>query len=390
MNLAAQSDRIREPGRRRILFAGYAPVHFVCFLPVYKRLAARPHVDVFLSGGFRVPDGKEVRYRIDGFYDPFPVDGAQVIPVERMREEAFDVLVCAHTSDALFPGRVHRSVQIFHGVSFKNLSVREKALAYDVICLPGPYHAEQYRKHGLLERAGKTACLLTGFPKTDPLVSGELDPSAVLRPLGLDPGRPTLLFAPTGDKANAMETMGEEVIRVICDRGDWNLLVKPHDHPKNDLDWYARLRPLESGNMRLVREPDIVPYLAAADLLITDASSAAVEYTLLDRPIVFLDIPKLIKKIKGRAPALDLDTYGRRIGSVVRGPDEVPAAVADALAHREQHGELRRAMARDVFYKPGRAAERVAGVILHEAGLEPGLPEDVVPVHARTADVPQD
>lgn len=41
--------------------------------------------------------------------------------------------------------------------------------------------------------------------------------------------------------------------------------------------------------------PDILPTLFLADLLISDASSVANEYTLLDRPIVFLDVPEMIE-----------------------------------------------------------------------------------------------
>ena len=42
---------------KRILFTGYAPVHFVCFRPIYERLKRLPGVDVFVSGG-REPGGE--------------------------------------------------------------------------------------------------------------------------------------------------------------------------------------------------------------------------------------------------------------------------------------------------------------------------------------------
>ena len=354
--------------RKRILFTGYAPIHFICFLPVYQRLAADQRVELFLSGGFKEDDGDMVSYRLHGFYDPFPVDRSRVIPIEKAREEHFDVLVCAHLSDSLFPGSVNKKVQIFHGVSFKNLAVREKALRYDMLCLPGRYHSELYRKNGFI-RADGPACLLTGVPKTDALVTGALDRDALLRGLGVDPSLPTLLFAPTGDKHNALDTMGVEVIRAIRDAGPYNLLVKPHDHPKKDHDWFTELEPLESDRVRLVRDKDVIPYLHAADLLLTDASSVAVEYTLLDRPIIFLDVPKLLKKLRERAPALDLTTYGRKIGRVVKKTEDLATAVADSLAHKRRKSKLRRAMARHVFYSPGGATERVAGVILYAAGL---------------------
>lgn len=367
--------------KRRVLFSGYARVHFVCFLPVYERLRADPRLEVFLSGGYKSEVDGQAKFSIDGFYDEFPVDRARVLDAETTRQQDFDVLVCAHLSDTLFPRSVGRSVQIFHGVSFKNLAVRDKALRYDYLCLPGQYHAEQYRKQGLVSAADESSILVTGFPKADALVAPNRDERAPLRALGLDPALPTLLFAPTGDKHNALEVMGREVIERVRAWGRCNLIVKPHDHPKRAIDWFTELAALEDDRTRLVRGTDIAPYLRAADLLITDASSVALEYTLLDRPIVFLDTPKLFERLRERAPALDLDTYGRKLGRIARGPDDLISVLEASLA--EPGGAaaaLRRQAAAHLFHRPGGAAERVAAVIRYAAGLEPVLPLDVEPV----------
>jgi len=364
--------------KKKILFTGYAQVHFVCFLPVYQALAADSDVDIFLSGGFKRKDGDNVSYDLAGFYEPFPVDMDHVIPLEQVKREHYDVLVSAHLSDTLFPKSVGKKVQIFHGVSIKNLAVREKALRYDMLCLPGRYHAEQYRKNGLIRDDG-TECLITGFPKTDALVTGAgFDREARLRGMGLDPTRPTVLFAPTGEKYNALDTMGREVVQAISEAGKWNLLVKPHDHPKKNIDWFTELAPFESGQVRLVRDKDISPYLYAADLLITDMSSVAVEYTLMDRPIIFIDIPMLMRRVAKRAPALDLDTYGRKIGRIISGADELDSAISDSLASPDREGDVRRRMAAHIFHDPGRAAGNVAGVVRYAAGLAAAPPEHVV------------
>jgi CDP-glycerol:poly(glycerophosphate) glycerophosphotransferase len=367
------------PERKRILFSGYAPVHFVCFLPVYRSLLDDPSVELWLSGGFkRELEDDNVDFVLDGFYDPFPVDRQRVIPVERAREEAFDVLVCAHLSDSLFPGSAGRTVQIFHGVSFKNLLVRERALRFDVLCLPGRYHAELYRQQGLL-RPGGPRCFLTGYAKTDPLAERAID-RAPLRELEMDPALPTILFAPTGEKRNALEIHGVEAIRAIRKTRRYNLLIKPHDHPKRAIDWFSELAGLEDERTRLVRALDVVPYLKAADLLITDASSVAFEYTLLDRPIVFLDVPRMLEKVQKRAPSLDLETYGRKIGVVIDGPDQLVAAIDDSLAHPDREGPIRRAAAEHIFYHPGGATRRVAGIVRWAAGLA-DPPADAEPVN---------
>lgn len=360
-------------GKRRILFSGYAKVHFVCFYPVYQLLRSDPELEIFLSGGFKVADGDEVSFSIDGFYDEFDVDHSKVLSADLTRGQDFDVLVCAHLSDALFPRSATRTVQIFHGVSFKNLAVREKALAYDYLCLPGRYHAEQYQKQGLI-RADASTALITGFPKVDSLVREPDAGGDLVRELQLDPARPTILFAPTGDKRNSLELMGKEVIRAILEDGRWNLIVKPHDHPKRKTNWMKKLERFEGPRMRLIRNFDIAHALQAADLLMTDASSVALEYTLLDRPMLFLDTPELLERLEKRAPALDLDTYGRKLGTIVEHPSRVVDAIAASLAAPAQERALRRQAAEHLFHMPGSASERVAGVVRHAAGTAPSLP----------------
>lgn len=362
---------------RKVLFAGYAPVHFLCFLPVYERLRHDSRIEIWLSGGFRGKDaqGNET-YDLDGFYDPFAIDTTRVIPFDRARDEAFEVVVCAHTSRRLLPPRAAKTVQIFHGVSFKNFAVREKVLHYDLLCLPGAYHARRFRSQGLVQ-PDRATCLLTGFPKVDRLAQGRFDRDAFLRSERLDPARPTVLYAPTGGKNNSLEIVGEQVIAAIAADGRWNLMVKPHDHPKRKIDWQARLARYEGDRVRLAVGLDVVDYLLAADLLLTDASSVAVEFTLVDRPMVFIDVPKLLKKVTTLGAPLDLSTHGRKIGGLARTPAEVIREIELGFEKPEMRGELRRATARDVFHDPGNASERVAAVVRWAAGLRPGLPPDV-------------
>jgi len=370
--------------RKRILFSGAAWVHFACVLPVYERLVRDPRIEFWLSGGFKNEEVEgDARYRIEGFYEPFPVDRSRVIPVDQMRGMDFDVLVAAHKSPPR-PRSVGKVVQVFHGVSFKNLGVREKYLQFDHLCLAGRYHAGAYRKQGFVRKPGQ--CLITGVPKMDALVSGKLDRAALLGRYGMDPSRPTVLYAPTGSRYNSMETMGKRVLGEIARAGKWNLLVKLHDHPKDtSIDWAAEVAALETDRLRLVRDPDVVPYLHAADLLLTDASSVSVEYTLMDRPIVFLDVPELLKDVVDRGGALDLETHGRKGGVVVGKPEEVVGAIAGGLADPGRHAEARRATAKDVFHGPGLATERVTGVVLYAAGLASALPEGIVPLEPEAA-----
>jgi hypothetical protein len=348
----------------RLLFAGYAPVHFVCFRPVYERLKDVPGVEFYFSGGKVVaetPEGGKV-YDAEELYRPFDLPRERVLPLAQMRPRAFDLVFCAHTS-GFFPRRRCPRVQIFHGVSFRNMAVRERQDQYDAFFIVGPYMRRAFQRRRILP-AGDPRAVEVGFPKLDRLVDGSLDRGEILRGLGLRGDRPVVLYAPTGAKGNSLETMGEEVIARLRAAGRYDLLVKPHDHPKHRIDWFARLRRYEGAHVKLVRDYDVVPSLYAADLLVSDASSVATEFTLLDRPIVFLDVPSLLAAARRKGSLVDLHTYGRRTGLTVRKAREVPAAVRWFLEHPRYRSSVRQATARDLFYDPGRATERAAEWIL--------------------------
>ncbi len=348
----------------RLLFAGYAPVHFVCFRPVYERLREVPGVEVFFSGGTVVDEGPEGEKSYDtaALYRPFDVPRERVLTLDEMRPRTFDMVFSAHTS-GFFPRRRAPRVQIFHGVSFRNLAVRERQDQYDAFFIVGPYMRRAFQRRRILP-AGDPRALEIGFPKLDRLVDGSLDRDRVLRGLGLRGGRPVVLYAPTGARGNSLETMGEEVLARLKAADRYDVLVKPHDHPKNRIDWFALLRRHEGAHLKLVRDYDVVPYLHAADLLISDASSVATEYTLLDRPIVFLDVPRVIAAARRKGSPVDLHTYGRRTGLTVRKPGEVPGAVRWFLEHPDYRSPVRRATAKDLFYDPGRATGRAVEWVL--------------------------
>lgn len=339
-----------------MVFAGYAPVHFVCFQPIYERLRRLDGLEVVLSGG-RAPVADDAPgLTAAELYASFDVDRERVIELDAMRDQSFDVTFCAHVS-GYFPKDDLERVQLFHGVSFRNMAVRRDVLVYDRLFLVGPYMRRLFTESQLV-RDRDPKLVNIGFPKLDRLVDGSLDRLHVLRDFGLAGDRPVILYAPTGQRDNSLEHTGEAVLERLRRTGRYDILIKLHDHPRDrGTDWPARLAPLLDEHTRLVTDFDIVPALYAADLLITDASSVSNEYSLLDRPMVFLDVPQLLATMQRKGVALDLDTWGRKGGPVVRWPDEAVDAVASELAAPGRHGTVRRAMAQDLFYNPGRATD---------------------------------
>ena len=340
-----------------ILFTGYAPVHFVCFRPIYERLIRLAGFNVFVSGGLRTKTDSGYLYDGPGLYNPFGVPEENVLTVDEIRERDFDALFAANTK-LITPKSVKTRVQIFHGISFRNRAIRTENRECEFYFVVGPYMHRKFVEADLLS-ADDPRALKIGFMKTDRLVNEELNRDELLREYELDGSRPIILYAPTGEKHNSLEIMGEEVVRRLAESNRYDLLIKPHDHPKNTkVDWFAQLAPFESDHVKVVRGFDVVPLLYLADLLITDASSVSSEYSLLNRPMVFLDVPKLIASMMARdGSMLDIDTWGRRGGVIVKKPDNIVEVVDNSLANPSQHSGVRQEMAEDLFYNPGAATD---------------------------------
>ncbi len=357
----------RKRGSRRVLFVGYAPVHFACFQPLYERLNAHPDVEVFVSGGLRSQigvvkkQGKKGKKKKVWAYDEKALYGAAGVPADRilavreMREQHFDVVFGANTK-LLLPQSYSTTIQIFHGISFRNKAIRLANLGCDHYFLIGPYMHRRFVEANLLEDGDERA-VPVGFMKTDPLLNGRFDRTRLLGEFGLDGSRPILGYAPTGARYNSLETMGEEVIARLAASGKYDLLIKPHDHPTNQkINWFERLARYEDAHCRVVRGPDVTRLLFVSDLLISDASSVTNEYALLDRPVVFLDTPMLLAAAaEADESAMDLETWGRRGGIVAAGPEDAETAIEQSLQKPQHYSEIRREMAKDLFYNPGTA-----------------------------------
>ena len=340
----------------RILFTGYAPVHFLCFKPLYEQLTAMPGVSVDLSGGTRTRSP----YAVDGYlydqedmYGRFELPHGSVLPIASLKGAEYDVLFSANTR-RIEPRRVGTRIQIFHGMSFRNRAIRPETQGADYYFLLGPYMKRGFESAGLLS-PGDPRAVEIGFPKTDRLLDGSLDRAEMLARHGISGDRPVVLYAPTGEHHNSLETMGEELIARLAAVNRYDLLVKPHDHAHADIDWWSRLTPLESEHVRVLREPDVIRTLSITDLLVTDASSVANEFALLDRPIVFIDVPELIELTLRKGALLDLETWGRKGGVVVPDVPTAIEAIEAGLTSPDGRSRFRRALVDDLFFNPGTA-----------------------------------
>jgi len=107
----------------------------------------------------------------------------------------------------------------------------------------------------------------------------------------------------------------------------------------------------------MAKRGSISPYLVAADLMISDHSSAAFEYLLLDRPLIRIEMPELIARTNIPSDYVALMVEA---STSVRTLPEILEAVEQGLASPGLQSATRKTVAGELFYLPGTATARAA------------------------------
>ena len=356
----------RRSGRRRVLVDARTPVNFTMVAPVFRAMERDPRVEFY----FTASDEPE---RIAAIYREAP-DVSTIHP-RRAALMKFDAYVASDFMWTSLP-RGTRRVQVFHGVGGKyGFDVPDTSMRdWDRLFFVNERRLRNFLIAGAIE-PDSPAIRMIGMPKTDCLVDGTFDRDDVLLSLDLDPARPTVLYAPTWSPASSLNAMGVELVERLR-RMPVNVIVKLHDRSRDlrerysgGVDWVARLQPLmAAGRVVLAPGHDISPYLVAADLMLTDHSSAGFEFLLRDRPIVRIHRSALIELANIHRDYVDLLAS---VSASVDGVQEATRAVEDGLANPGARARERAAAAADLFYGPGGATERSVNALYEVIELNP-------------------
>ncbi|MEP6915387.1 MAG: CDP-glycerol glycerophosphotransferase family protein [Acidobacteriota bacterium] len=343
----------RRSGRRRILVDSRTPVNFTMVAPVFRAMSHDPRVEWYFTAS-------EEPHRAASIYCEAP--DVRILHPMRAALMKFDAYVASDFTWASLPRGACR-VQVFHGVAGKyGFDAPDRSMRdWHRLLFINERRLRNFIASGAID-PDSPAIRLVGMPKADCLVDGSLDRTEVLLALGIDPSRPTVIYAPTRSAESSLNAIGPDLIGGLA-RMPINLIIKLHDRSRDlrepysgGVDWVSRLQPLTvPGRVVIAPGHDISPYLAAADVLITDHSSAGFEFLLRDRPIVRIHRPTLIEKANIHPDYVSLlASVSESVNDAAGTCAAVEAALADPAA---RSGERRRAAA-DLFYRAGGATAR--------------------------------
>ncbi|HMD33805.1 MAG TPA: CDP-glycerol glycerophosphotransferase family protein [Vicinamibacterales bacterium] len=360
---------------RRILVDGRTAVNYAMFQPVHDAMRGDARVRFSFIASEDPARGGAI------FRDAGP--DARIVGSCVAAVTPFDAYV---TSDFTWTRLLHPAcrIQMFHGVGGKyGFDAPTGRLdAWHRLFFVNERRLRNCIAAGALD-ADSRSIRLIGMPKVDRLVDGTIDKRVVVRSLGLDDDRPTVLYAPTWSPASSLNRFGTAIVERLG-LMPVNVIVKLHDRSRDPgmqysggIDWAERLRPLlPRGSAVLAPGADITPYLVAADVLVTDHSSAGFEYLLLDRPLVRIHLPALLE-IANVHP--DYVALLAAVSESTRAVDDTIAAVERALADPRTRSATRRSVAADLFYRAGTATARAVSALYEAIDLEAPAVENLEP-----------
>ncbi|MEP7225247.1 MAG: CDP-glycerol glycerophosphotransferase family protein [Actinomycetota bacterium] len=231
------------------------------------------------------------------------------------------------------------------------------------------------RYHGI----GLARVVVTGWPQTD--LFHEQRPRAafvaIARRLGLDPGRPVVLFA--GNTPTNAPYEGRFVERLVA----WSRSMSSSDHPQllfrphpRDRDWQERFAAALGAHDVATQEPSYTDLEALATLLqhvdcvVANAGTILLDSLVNDRPAV------CVLYDEGAPPGerhAELNVTGQHYEELVRSDaflrastfEEVVSGIERALARPTELARARRSISFEVVGEvDGKAAERVVDAIV--------------------------
>ena len=213
--------------QRRILVNARTSVNYVMVAPVHRRLAADPRVQFSFIAS-------ESPARARAIFGDAGADAHIVGPL-RAATMRFDAYLTSDFMWTPLPRGTCR-IQMFHGVggNYGFDAPTESMRVWDRLFFVNRRRLQNCVAAGALD-ASSDAIRLIGMPKVDRLVDGSLKRQAVLASLGLDPGRKTVLYAPTWSPASSLNRLGLDLIQRLASL-PINAIVKLHDRSRDQRD----------------------------------------------------------------------------------------------------------------------------------------------------------
>ena len=241
-------------------------------------------------------------------------------------------------------------IHIIHGIHSAHMLARERAYDhFDTIFCAGPHQIRELQRRIQIANLGRKNLVKSGHPVYDQLIESYNERRDWVNE------QPQILIAPSWQKENLLETCIDGVLDSLVGRG-YEIIVRPHIQyrmmfPEQMESLMARYAEY-SASGEIIFDLDFADnkYVFTADLLITDWSSTAYEFSYCGlRPSVFINTPMKVlnpnyelyglevkditlRDVIGISVDMDqLETLGDKVDYLLANKDEYKEVIADVV-----------------------------------------------------------
>ncbi|MBA6418033.1 CDP-glycerol glycerophosphotransferase family protein, partial [Colwellia sp. 6M3] len=182
-------------------------------------------------------------------------------------------------------------VNVGHGILSKGQYYMDTELARreekaDLVCVPGIAHKE------VLSNVISTPIAVTGMAKLDNLFDESITREAVELSLGLPQSdKKYVLFAPTFNDELSLIPFVKHSIADFIPNANVKILIKLHGSTKPEyVEMYKKLAKNDE-RITFIQGLDLTPLIVLADIMISDVSSAIMEFAAFDKPVILFNSP---------------------------------------------------------------------------------------------------
>ncbi|MBD3653467.1 CDP-glycerol glycerophosphotransferase family protein [Kangiella sp.] len=292
----------------------------------------------------------------------------QVDLVSFYLEQKPDWIVFGHAAEIAEQLNPHiKTALILHGLG-------PKSTYYNASSSPIQYRfvESEHRKQTLQKLYPDKTFITTGYTKLDPIINGSCQ-AIDLAEKGLVPGKKTILYSPTfypSTIENFPKNWPEQF-------ADYNILIKPHylslikSAYKKQRELFEHWKNYPNVYLASPEEQSLLPFMATADLMISETSSALFEFMALNKPVIVGHFLKLRVGywgfLKFRLQKRLSDDYQlfHEIGTNINHYRELKAAVENNLDNPKLFEQQRlKYIEQIVGAVDGQASKRVANFLL--------------------------
>jgi len=283
-------------GPIRVAFYYENEIGFFCQLPIIQELLKdKKNFKVFIiSIDKNQFDNSEYQNLFNDLY----------IPLKRAQFKKFHFVLATDITH-FHLRRNFKLISMSHGSAFGNSDYCLKMFsdkAVDILFMLSESHKKHVNTN--IPQHNKPQHII-GCPKLDRLAHNGYSKTLTYRKHNIDSTKKNILIASHWTKNSILATFSEKLVSSICKEfPDFNIIQTAHNkiwtNPQYDeytLDsdlLRTKLKSLRNkhDNFYLIPTGNIHELLNIADIFVTDISSVIIEFSILDKPILFFNNPK--------------------------------------------------------------------------------------------------